>query len=198
MSISPKSWFNPKRIVPVLGMVLFLFFVFQSFDSRKTPIASSLPTPASSFAKPAPETWEADVWNLISSKEFQTIQGSTWSLQKHPEAKLIAVNFWGTYCPPCIAEIPLFDSLVKTKQGSFVVLGLSAEDIRDVSKFARRKNISFPLLILSEQEMERKAFEQVTAIPVTLFFDAQGHQIGIIDGISEISALQSIFKAAHI
>lgn len=180
-----------------LGVALLLGACQKEIPAQSKNSQQNSSPEHSNFAFAAPDSWESKVWSLISQNDFKTVQGSPWSLQSHPEAQVIAVNFWGTYCPPCIAEMPLLDSLYRQYQGKFAVLGLSEEDPKDLERFLKRKALSYPIPYLSEAQIQSPALTQVTSVPVTVFFDRQGHLLGSVDGMVEKPQIEAILKAAH-
>ena len=74
------------------------------------------------------------------------LQGKTWHLQDL-RGKVVLVNFWATWCPPCRKEMPDLDALYnKFKDQGFVVLAISDEEAAKVSPFIAERKISYPVL----------------------------------------------------
>jgi peroxiredoxin len=75
------------------------------------------------------------------------LQGKPWHL-RDLRGKVVLVNFWATWCPPCRKEMPDLDSLYnKFKDQGFVVLAISDEEAAKVSPFISERRISYPVLL---------------------------------------------------
>ena len=103
------------------------------------------------------------------------MSGNTHTLSSY-RGKVVMVNFWATYCGPCIKEIPSMASL-KQKLGeeSFEILAIDmAEEKADVAAFMQRHNINvnFPILL----DVEGNVIEQwmVSAVPSTFIVGPKG------------------------
>ena len=100
------------------------------------------------------------------------LEGKTWSL-KDLQGKVVLVNFWATWCPPCRKEMPDLENLYQrfAAQG-FVVLAISDEDAGKVKPFIEGRGITYPILL----DPGRKVTElfQVDGIPKSFVYDRQG------------------------
>jgi len=87
------------------------------------------------------------------------------------------INFWATWCPPCLEEIPYFVELVdKYKDRGLVVLGISTDDTPDQLKpFADKLKMNYPVLVGLDQPDVERAFGAMWAIPVTIFVKKDGN-----------------------
>jgi peroxiredoxin len=75
------------------------------------------------------------------------LQGKPWHL-RDLHGKVVLVNFWATWCPPCRKEMPDLDALYnKFKEQGFVVLAISDEEAAKVSPFISERKISYPVLL---------------------------------------------------
>src|SRR5690349_23039900 len=89
------------------------------------------------------------------------------------KGRWVVLNFWATWCVPCIQEIPEIAAFRKAHPG-VVVLGV-AEDARDAAKvkqFAAKIGHDYPL-VLADDAVE-KQLGTPTALPTTRVYDAQG------------------------
>lgn len=103
---------------------------------------------------------------------LEDLNGKTWSLQEL-RGKVVLVNFWATWCPPCRKEIPTIEGLYKRfKDQGFVVLGISDENAGAVKPFAAEEKISYPVL-LDPRRRVNELFE-VDGIPKSFVYDRSG------------------------
>lgn len=85
----------------------------------------------------------------------------------------IVINFWATWCPPCRAEMPLFEAYAEMHEESLVILAVnSGEQTQDVEAFTA--NFGTDLVFLLDFENEIGNLYQVRGLPTTYFIDAEG------------------------
>jgi len=100
------------------------------------------------------------------------LQGKTWHLQEL-RGKVVLVNFWATWCPPCRKEMPDLDALYnRFKDQGLVILAISDEEMAKVGPFIAEKKISYPILL----DPGRKVNDLfvVEGIPKSFVFDRSG------------------------
>ncbi len=100
------------------------------------------------------------------------LQGKTWSLRQL-KGKVVLVNFWATWCPPCRKEMPDLNTLYQRfKDQGFVILAISDEEAGKVKPFIAERNISYPVML----DPGRKVNElfQVEGIPKSFVYDREG------------------------
>jgi peroxiredoxin len=87
--------------------------------------------------------------------------------------KVVLLNFWATWCPPCRKELPSLEAL-SARFGSrgLVVIGISDEDAAKVEPFVRRLAISYPILLDPGRAVNR-AFA-IQGIPKSFVYDRSG------------------------
>jgi len=104
-----------------------------------------------------------------------TLQGNTLDLAAL-KGQVVLVNFWATWCPPCVHEMPSMQRLADHFKGKpFTILGVNmAEDDATVTAFLQQRvNVQFPIL-LDKDGQALKAW-RVFAFPTSYVLDKQGH-----------------------
>ncbi len=100
------------------------------------------------------------------------IEGKSWTLSKL-RGKVVVVNFWATWCPPCRKEMPDLEALYNHfKSQGLVVLAISDEDAAKVRPFIAEHQVTYPILL----DPGRRVNElfQVEGIPKTFVYDRNG------------------------
>jgi peroxiredoxin len=103
------------------------------------------------------------------------IGGKTWTL-KSLRGKVVMVNFWATWCPPCRKEMPDLDALYKRfKSQGLVILSISDEDAGKVRPFVKQMKITYPVLL----DPGRKVNDlfQIYGIPKTFVYNRAGRLV---------------------
>ena len=100
-------------------------------------------------------------------------QGESFTLAEL-KGKVVLVNFWATWCPPCRAEMPALDAAYRAhKDAGFVVLAVDQmESAELVNAFGAKYNLSFPLLLDGDGAINRQYL--VSALPTSFFVDRRG------------------------
>jgi thiol-disulfide isomerase/thioredoxin len=93
------------------------------------------------------------------------------------KGKVVVLDFWATYCPPCLDEIPHLNELqTKHKENGLEIIGLNVggeEDRPKVPAFAKKLNINYTLAT-PERALEVFIFQTDSSIPQTLVLDREG------------------------
>jgi thiol-disulfide isomerase/thioredoxin len=91
--------------------------------------------------------------------------------------KVVLVNFWATWCPPCVAEIPDLVRLQQTYKDQLLVVGLSQDTgpAADVKAFVEKMKINYPVAIVGP-EIEQK-FGGILGLPTSFVVDTQGRVV---------------------
>ena len=130
---------------------------------------------------------------------FKDINGKSVALSDY-KGKVILLDFWATWCPPCRKEIPGFIALYNAyKSRGLVVIGVSmddTDDTADVKRFAEQLKIDYPILLGFGREDDLKPAFGELPLPTSFVIARDGRICGRHDGLTtkeqverEISAL---------
>ena len=140
---------------------------------------------------------DAKVANL--NFKFQDLQGKSVTLSDY-KGKVILLDFWATWCPPCRKEIPGFIELYdRYKSRGLVVIGVSMDDTDDtleVKRFAEQFKIDYPILLGFGRDDDLKPAFGELPLPTSFIIARDGRICDRHDGLTakeqvehEISAL---------
>jgi peroxiredoxin len=123
-----------------------------------------------------------------------SLDGKTYSLDGL-RGKVVLLNFWATWCPPCRKEMPDMQKLY-TELGAkgFVVLAVSDEKRDVVEKFLADKHYTFPVL-LDEGRKVHESFD-VDGIPKSFLFSRDGNIVGQAIDMRTERQFREMLKAA--
>jgi thiol-disulfide isomerase/thioredoxin len=106
--------------------------------------------------------------------KLKDIDGNTVSKEDFT-GQITIVNFWATWCPPCIEEIPSLNRLKKKMEGlPFELISINyAEDNKTIREFMKAVNVEFPVLLDDKGDFAKKW--SVISYPSTFIIDAKGN-----------------------
>ena len=93
------------------------------------------------------------------------------------QGKVVLLNFWATWCPPCTAEMPDLNQLYREygDEKEFVIVGVNLEERpTEVAEFGEQKRIEFPLLLDRDGNVARHNYK-VRTLPASLIIDREGN-----------------------
>jgi len=110
---------------------------------------------------------------LATEFELKDIDGKVYRMSQY-RGKVVIVNFWATWCPPCREEMPSMErAYEKLKKSDIEILAINiGEDEDAIFKFSADYPVSFPLLM----DQDSRVIKQwpVTALPTTYVIDPEG------------------------
>lgn len=120
--------------------------------------------------------------NLASTSpvELLTLDGYNKLMEQY-KGKVVLVNFFGSWCPPCKMETPDFVEVYnKYKDKNFVIIGIGVDtNVEDIKKFKSDYNISYPVY---RGDKSLLAYFQINPIPASFAFNKDGSFIGNFTG----------------
>lgn len=101
------------------------------------------------------------------------------------KGKILIVNFWATWCPPCLEEIPaLIDFQEQNSSKGVQVIGVAVDNLEQVKDFIDTFGINYPVMVGSDDAiaLSQKMGNRISALPYTAIFDKQGKTIHVQQG----------------
>jgi peroxiredoxin len=130
---------------------------------RKAEFAAATPVPAIAAQ------------SVATDFALATADGSTLRLSDL-RGKVVLLNFWATWCPPCKAEMPDLEALYREygAERNFAVVGVNMEESSEtVRAFAQANGISFPLALDADGKVSSQAYG-VRTLPTSMLIDREG------------------------
>ena len=93
--------------------------------------------------------------------------------------KWVLVNYWATWCPPCLEELPELEVFHSGAEGKAVVLGVNMEEIDkpELRAFLEQQFLSFPILVASGSPSRDQLIGPVDAMPTSYLVTPQGEVV---------------------
>jgi thiol-disulfide isomerase/thioredoxin len=123
---------------------------------------------------------------------LETLAGTQQSILSWPDKPLM-INFWATWCGPCLREIPMLKEF-QAGQAEIQVVGIAVDRREPVVKFADEMQFNYPILIGDKGGWEAAAAfgVNVYALPFTVFAGADGSVLGVHTGELHTEHLQEL------
>lgn len=139
-------------------------------------------------------TWNASAQKKVEIVKFSAIE----NLLEKPSDSIVVINFWATWCGPCVKEMPFFQSAFSKDAFKLFFVSLDfAENVRKVENFVKKRAISQEVILLDEMDynswIDRVDPSWTGAIPATLFINSKtGKRIFVEKELSESDILELI------
>jgi thiol-disulfide isomerase/thioredoxin len=188
-------------VVVIIGLAILIYFRFEEMFSvfRNDEVESeknSLPA-AESFVEPdvfTPTATSELQAKLAADFELTNLDGETVALADF-EGKSVMINFWATWCPPCLDELPLIQDYADRYADEFIVLAVNAgEEQAKVAQFVAE--YGYDLVFLLDPENIAGNAYRVMGLPTSIFIDEDGYwratHIGQLDELLLAGYLEKI------
>lgn len=115
-------------------------------------------------------------------QEEQRIQNYSWQLKglnteninfSELKGKVVFLNFWATWCPPCVAELPYIQSFYNEYKNKVAFVFITTENWKEVAVFFRKNDYEFPIYQSNNSLLE--GLPLVNSIPRTFLIDKKGN-----------------------
>ena len=154
---------NRRRwiIVSLIGLLALIAGVLSSQWVSRTGLASD----------PAIKAFFANPWQ---TPDGQSIKPEEW------QKKVLVVNFWASWCPPCVEEMPTLDQLQKDfLQQNVLFVGIGIDSPSNIREFLIKTPVSYPILIggLEGSNIAKQMGNPSGALPYTVIINTKGKAV---------------------
>ncbi len=141
-------------------------------SGQVTPANTIAPAVNTPYDPPRPESEQIKIGAVAPDFSLNTPDNQTIKLSQF-RGKPVLINFWATWCAPCITELPLLVQTYQANQGKLVILGINMkEDAGTVEARVKSVGITYPVGLDNTGEVTNRY--QVRGYPTSLFVDKNG------------------------
>lgn len=138
------------------------------------------PDAVSSTTPPTAQDEDASV-QRVPDVEVETFDGATTTLADHADIPMV-VNFWASWCPPCVAEMPDLEAVHQATAGQVAFVGVNTQDSPDAAaRLVEETGVSYDLVRDPDGGLFRAL--EVFGMPSTFYVDADGVIVGRHTGL---------------
>ena len=124
---------------------------------------------------------------------FKDMQGKQQRLQDY-RGKWVLVNFWATWCPPCLEEVPDLVSLHEAhNKTDLVVIGVALDSTeKSVKDFVAKRHVSYPVVV-GDYDLAAQVGD-VEVLPTSYLYNPQGELVSYQEGMVTRSSIESYIR----
>lgn len=188
-----------KKKILILGMALMLAAGISACNaSSKTSSSEATTTESKQADAKAEESKQAESKQAESDKEdkkfpefsAKTVSGEDISSDVFKDSKLTVVNVWGSWCGPCVQEIPELQKLYESMKDKDVnVIGLAQDagtDLDAVKEIIDKNKVTYQNIV--PEGATEDFVMSIMAFPTTFFVDSDRNIVGVIQGNRNLEA----------
>ena len=183
-----------KNILSSIFAVLFIFILVgcESKPQKAQEIKDD-------STKVKQEVLKADSYTLktTNGKEITFEVANGVMLSKQLNGKMVLINFWATWCKPCVKEMPTFVELQEKYKDDFTIVAVLFEEDKDVEElaaFMKKHKVNFPVTIGEENFVLARAFGDIKMIPESFLYSKEGFFIEKFIGEISKAKLENYIK----
>jgi thiol-disulfide isomerase/thioredoxin len=174
-----KSSSAPVRALPLSALALAAALSLAACQKpapapdAAAPPATTAPTATAPAGDKTPEPAPPAAASDTPELRITTLDGKTYDLAEH-RGKWVVVNFWATWCAPCIKEMPELSALDAMRE-HIEVIGLAYEEIdkADMEAFLKKHPVSYPIAVVDVTDPP-KSFDTPKGLPMTYLIGPDG------------------------
>ena len=138
---------------------------------------------------------QAEIGAQAPDFELATLDGGVFRLSEQ-RGKVVFLNIWATWCPPCVEEIPSIQKLAEAHPDDLVVIGASIdEDASDVLSFIKENGIAYAVGMDENYHLASDLFP-TEYIPESVFISPNGTVADIKIGGASYEEMEQMYAAA--
>jgi thiol-disulfide isomerase/thioredoxin len=126
-------------------------------------------------------------------QSFRTLQGDAFSLADL-RGNIVVINFWASWCPPCIEEMPMLDAA--NQRGEIRLIAVADDTLENVETFLQRNPIRAPVVLLSDAPNILRNFETPNLLPYSVIIDRNGKLVAKHKGLMQPEKLAELLQLA--
>lgn len=132
----------------------------------------------------------ASAADQVADFSFKDIDGKAHQFSEY-RGKWVIVNYWATYCGPCLSELPALNNIAKKFKDKVVVLGMEAGETPtdELKAFVKAKKVNYP--VAPTQDSTMFALGLLYGVPTTFIVSPKGQIVDTHMGAVTVAQLQS-------
>lgn len=110
----------------------------------------------------------------LTDTEGREVASDSWT------GRILVINYWASWCPPCVREMPLFIHTQQSLADAGVqVVGIAVDRREDVARFVASYPVNYPILIADPEAvaLSKRLGNRVEGLPFTVIFDRRGRRV---------------------
>lgn len=150
-----------RMMICGMSLLALLAGIFSSHWISQTGLASD-PSVKSFFVNP----WQTPDGKAVKSENWR--------------GKVLVVNFWASWCPPCVEEIPALDKIAQEYASKNVlIVGIGIDSPSNVREFLQKTPVSYPIIIggLEGSNIAKQMGNSQGALPYTVIINPKGKSV---------------------
>lgn len=181
---------NEKKAALLLGVTSVLtlatvgFLGYRMVGMTQIPSQEELAKQAKASRQVTTETAQAGIDALLKMT-LPDLQGAPQALAQW-NGKIRVINYWATWCPPCVEEMPFFSRLQERYAAQGVqFVGIGMDETAKMQAFVQKTPVSYPLLVGGTESNGNPALT-LRGMPYTVVLDREGKvAFSIYGGVKE-------------
>ncbi|HAP45000.1 MAG TPA: TlpA family protein disulfide reductase [Gammaproteobacteria bacterium] len=136
--------------------------------------------------------WENEKAIKVPNFSLVDIEGNVHT-DESTKGKYLVINFWATWCPPCLKEIPAFVEFYEKNSDRVEILGLDYEqaDKKTILEFTDTFMVNYPIILFDDKNGSQFTnFGDVFGMPTTYIYDPEGRLVDFRMGEIDIETLE--------